>query len=290
METLMKSVFGFDITEDKHSEKTYSELFLTKTPSEGTSKELDERVENLENTTDNAKLHPALGLLKWVGLLWALIVLNGLLDSEVGFEQAMRNAFLFIIGGIIVGVTSAILFVVGKIKKDRVYEKEDADGKLEMIEVSAKRAFAEPEVPENAITTDIMLFRFVVKDGVCKAKESGLSATPYLNHEMRAYLKDYNLCLADVGGVYSFPLESLKRITTVKKRIILPEWNKEEAYNKGIYKQYKISSNQYGVSLKPYYILELEKDGEEYGIYFPSYELPVFESLTLLHPEEEEKK
>ncbi len=159
-----------------------------------------------------------------------------------------------------------------------------------MLEVSAKRAFAELEVPESSIPTDILLFRFVIKDGVCKAKESALSVTPYLNHEMRAYLKDYNLCLADVGGVYSFPLESLKRITTVKKRIILPEWNKEEAYNKGIYKQYKISSNQYGVSVKPYYILELEKDGEEYGIYFPSYELPTFESLTLMHAEAPDDK
>jgi hypothetical protein len=279
----MKSVFGFDVTEDKRSEKTYSELFLTKKPSEGTSSELDERVESFETTTSNAKLHPILGLLKWVGLFLVLIVLRGLL--EVGFEQAMRNAPLLMIAGILGGIVSAVLFIIGKIKKDRVYNEEDVGTQLDMLEVSAKRVFAELEVPESSIPTDILLFRFVVKDGECKAKEFGLSVTPYFNHEMRAYLKDYNLCLADVGGVYSFPLESLRRITTVKKRIILPEWNKEENYNKGIYKQYKIGSNQYGVSVKPYYILELEKDGEEYGIYFPSYELPTFESLTLLHAE-----
>ena len=49
-------------------------------------------------------------------------------------------------------------------------------------------------------------------------------------------------------------------------------------------------SNQYGYSVKPYYILELERDGEEYGIYFPSYELPTFESLTLLHAENPDDK
>ena len=209
---------------------------------------------------------------------------------EAGFEQAMRNAPLLVIGGIIAGIVSATLFIVGRIKEKHVLDEEDAEGKIEMLEVSAKRAFAELEVPESSIPTDILIFRFVVKDGVCKAKETGLSVTPYFNHEARVYLKDYNLCIADVGGVYSFPLESLKRITTVKKRIILPEWNKEEAYNKGIYKQYKISSNQYGISVKPYYILELEKDGEEYGIYFPSYELPTFESLTLLHAESPDEK
>lgn len=284
----MKSVFGFDVTEDKRSEKTYAELFLTKKPSEGTEAELDERVESFETTANNAKLHPILGFIKWVGLFLALIVLRALL--EAGFEQAMRNAPLLVTGGIIAGIVSATLFIIGRIKERRVLDEEDAAGKLDMLEVSAKRAFAELEVPESSIPTDILLFRFVVKDGVCKAKESGLSVTPYFNHEMRAYLKDYNLCLADVGGVYSFPLESLRRITTVKKRIILPEWNKEEAYNKGIYKQYKISSNQYGVSVKPYYILEIEKDGEEYGIYFPSYELPTFESLTLMHAEDPDDK
>lgn len=284
----MKSVFGFDITEDKHSEKSYAELFLTKKPSAGTSQELDERVESLETTTDKAKLHPILGFIKWVGLIFALMVLRALV--EAGFEQAMRNAPLLVIGGIIAGIVSATLFIVGRIKEKHVLDEEDAEGKIEMLEVSAKRAFAELEVPESSIPTDILIFRFVVKDGVCKAKETGLSVTPYFNHEARVYLKDYNLCIADVGGVYSFPLESLKRITTVKKRIILPEWNKEEAYNKGIYKQYKISSNQYGISVKPYYILELEKDGEEYGIYFPSYELPTFESLTLLHAESPDEK
>ena len=284
----MKSVFGFDITEDKHSEKTYSELFLTKTPSEGTSKELDERVESLETTTDNAKLPVALRIVMWVGLTFALLTLRALV--EAGFETAMRNAPLLVMGGIIAGIVSATLFIIGRIKEKHVLREEDASGKLEMLEVSAKRAFAELEVPESSIPTDILIFSFVVKDGVCKAKENGLSVTPYFNHEARAYLKDYNLCLADVGGVYSFPLESLKRISTVKKRIILPEWNKEEVFNKGIYKQYKISSNQYGISVKPYYILELEKDGEEYGIYFPSYELPTFESLTLLHAESPDEK
>jgi hypothetical protein len=41
--------------------------------------------------------------------------------------------------------------------------------------------------------------------------------------------------------------------------------------------------------VKPYHILELEKDGETYGIYFPAYELAAIESLTLLKAEEPEK-
>ena len=84
---------------------------------------------------------------------------------------------------------------------------------------------------------------------------------------------------------YRFPIDSFQRISTVKKRIIIGQWHKEERHNKGEYKQYKISTNQYGYSLKNYHALELERFGETYGIYFPAYELHVFESLTHLSAE-----
>ena len=40
------------------------------------------------------------------------------------------------------------------------------------------------------------------------------------------------------------------------------------------------------VSIKPYYVLEIENDGDLYGIYFPCYELATFERLTGLNAQE----
>lgn len=37
--------------------------------------------------------------------------------------------------------------------------------------------------------------------------------------------------------------------------------------------------------IKPHHILVIEQDGEEYGIYFPAYELSTFERLTGLSAE-----
>lgn len=65
-------------------------------------------------------------------------------------------------------------------------------------------------------------------------------------------------------------------------------WNKDEAYNKGVYKQYKLVEDNLGrVSGKNYQILELNSGGKRWGIYFPCYELPVFEEITGLKADEQ---
>jgi hypothetical protein len=67
----------------------------------------------------------------------------------------------------------------------------------------------------------------------------------------------------------------------VNKRTSVPTWNKDEEPRKGKYKQYKMTVNSYGnVFFKPYYILEIEKDNQTFGIYFPCYELSTIENLT----------
>ena len=62
--------------------------------------------------------------------------------------------------------------------------------------------------------------------------------------------------------------------------------NKDVAFNDGEYKQYNMTANQFGqVFSKPYHVLEFEAGEEEWGIYFPCYELPTFKKLTGLDAE-----
>lgn len=286
----MKPIFGFDITEDKNNDKSYAELFKSKSLSEDTASELEQKRDSLETTINKSRLPIIPRVIMWVGAFYVLMVFGAFLKADISFNEAMRNAPIMFICGFVALIVSSVIFIIGRHKKNKVLEEDNADEKIKDLDGVSDRAFSELGVPANAIPTDILVFRYTVKDGSPKPKTGAFDSTPYLNFEMQAYLSNYNLCLADVENVYSFPLESLRRITTVKKRYIVPSWNKEEKYNKGIYKQYKIGLNQYGYSCKPYYILELEKDGETYGIYFPCYELPTFEALTLLHAEDHDVK
>lgn len=283
----MKPVFGFDVTDDKYSEKSYCSLFLQKELSKETSDELDRSRQTLENTVSDSKLPFLLRIIMYVTGIFALIVISGILEADVGVAQAIRNAPVLCILGFLAGIAWAVIFTAGVIKKRHILNSRDVDGTLETLEALVEKAYCELEVPGDAKKVDVLLFRYyMTDDGMnMKVKGSATSVSPFINHEMRAYIEGGNLCLADVEAVYRFPIDSFQRISTVKKRIIIGQWHKEERHNKGEYKQYKISTNQYGYSLKNYHALELERFGETYGIYFPAYELHVFESLTHLSAE-----
>ena len=114
-----------------------------------------------------------------------------------------------------------------------------------------------------------------------------MQTTPFLNLEVKVYETGSELHIADIENVYSFDKLEIRGITTVKKRIMIPSWNKDEDPRRGRFKPYKMTvSNTGDVSFKPYYILNIERDRQKYGLYFPCYELEVFERLTGLKAED----
>lgn len=276
----MKPIFAFDITEDKENGKNCSELFLVKKTNENLEKYLDENVEDLESTVSASKLPTPLVLIEYICGLFGLIVVSSMLTSEVGIRQAIRNAPILCVLGVCSLIIGAALLVASVIKSKRVLKEENAEGKIEKCDRVTKEIFAELEVPADAVDTDVLLFSYKLKDDEIKPVAPGLSPSPYLNHRMMAYVEDDILCLADVGGVYCFPIEKIRALKTVKKRVIIPEWHKEEKHNKGVYKEFKIATNQYGYTVKGYHVLEMERDGETYGLYFPAYERHTLERLT----------
>jgi hypothetical protein len=87
--------------------------------------------------------------------------------------------------------------------------------------------------------------------------------------------------IADLENVYSFKKSEIKALTTVNKRISVSNWNKREDPRMGIYIPYKMTVNNLGdIFMKPYYILEIEREGQAYGIYFPCYEIKTVEFLS----------
>ena len=100
-----------------------------------------------------------------------------------------------------------------------------------------------------------------------------MQIAPYINPVFYIFTDSENLYLANLEGKYAIPLSQIKAIKSIKKTIRIMEWNKDEEFNKGIYKQYKLSEDNYGcIICKSYHILEFEHDNDLWGIYFPCYE------------------
>lgn len=284
----MKPIFGIDITENKHNETVNGSEFIVKTVSQQRSEDLDTKREELNDTVKKSKFPLWLQIIYFITGVYAGIVICAVIGNlgETGLAQMLKNAPVLIISGLICGVIWLILLAVSKTREKKVLEEDNAEGKVEQLDLNVKGIYAEMGVPSDADSVDVLMQIYKVKDGEVVAKTPGIQLSAYINIDCKAYVENDALHIAELENVYAFPLSEIKSIKTVNKRICVPFWNKEEAPKKGIYKQYKMTVNNMGmVYCKPYYILELSHNNEEYGIYFPCYELPVFERLTGLNAE-----
>ena len=287
----MKPFLGTDITEDKKNEEYNGKEFLIAETSPAMVEALESSGEKAKDLMDASKLPLPLRIVKSIcgiaAALVALAVFKAFVRDDISIAEAYGNApVLFWIMGV-----AAVLWLILKLLADRkekaVLGSEDAARFNSRFSAVSDSVFAELEVPESARAVDILSFKYKLKDGVPKVVESGMSITPYDNHEYRLFTDAENLYLADFYGKYAFPRDSLRIIRKVSKKVRVPVWNKDEAPDEGEYKQYKLATDNYGcIHVKPYYILELEHEGELWGIYFPCYELPAFTELTGLPVEQ----
>ena len=277
---MIKPIFGFDLTDNKDSQTYYGDLFISKRLDESISRALTERAEELQQTVKASKLPMFLTVIQYLGLLFGIMVIGPMFAVKGGFSQAIKNAPVLCYTAIFFLVFSAILWVISKQKEKRVLKEQNADAKLEFLKECAQTAYNSLGVPADARETDLLMFSFTFKDGKMKIHTPSMATTPFYNHMFKVYREGEDLKIADVETVYSIPLDTVKAIRKINKTALLPNWNKEEPFNRGEYKKYKLASNSYGVSSKPYYVLEFEHGGELYGAYFPCFELSYFEELT----------
>ncbi|MBR3816370.1 MAG: hypothetical protein IKJ27_06565 [Clostridia bacterium] len=277
----MKPFLGVDITEDKNNERFNGEEFAVEKPSEAYAESFEKAAENQLELDKKAKLPLPLRIIQGVTGFVGFILLVGIFKSDVELTEAYGNApAVFWACGACLAVWF-ILYMLSKNKAKNTYQSEEGNLTSSRLDTAMENIFAELGVPETAVQTDILSFAYKIKDDEIIPKTPPLGMTPFNNLIYRAYVHNGCLCLTNLDGRNEIPLEEIKEIRTVKKKIILPGWNKEISHNKGEYKKYKLSTDKNGfVHVKPYHILVLEHSGAEWGIYFPSYELPVFESLT----------
>lgn len=278
---MLKPFLGIDLTEDKNNTQLHGDALLIQRPSAGLSQALESSSESANATLEKSKLPLPLRIIQYVCGFSALLMATGILRADVSLMQGYRNAPWIYWGAAICAVIWLILWLWSKQKANTVLREEESTMTLSNLERVSRAIYTELGVPADAKQVDILSFYYKTKDGNIKVCEKGMQIGQYLNPVFHIFSDSDNLYLANLEGKYAFPLSSVVRLHTVRKHIRIAGWNKEEKFNEGMYKQYKLTTDNFGcIHCKHYYILEINFNGESWGIYFPPYELPVFEEMA----------
>ena len=284
----MKPLFGVNSSDDG-SEGFAVEKFAIRTISEEKSQELSQKSEGINQVVNEGTLPLALEIAKYVfgGIAVVIFFLFlGRLDDN-DFWSVLEDLKWFVAGGALSGLLCVAIMVAARLKAKRAHREGDLGNKLDDLMASIDSIYAELGVPKTAYDVDVLIFEYKYVDGRPEPKATFLEPPMFLALEAKMFVEGDSLCIGDLESVYAFKLEELKRIETVKKRGALPEWKKTTHHNKGEYKKYKMTTDSAGrVFFKPHYILVGERDGEEYGIYFPCYDIDALERLTGLNAQE----
>ena len=242
----MKPLFAIDLTEDMNNEKMNGEEFLSRalTTAEQGGVSVLESLDKAETDTENETEEKSKNKKK---------------EKKISRREK-------------------------KAEKQRQREDELYDKKTQQtiaMRGALATAYTEVGVPEDAEDVDIFSFSYVIKKEKITPVIPENGYTEYVNLPMKIYVKDRRLYLADLSRVYSFSLDSVRKITKVKAKTEFPFWNKKMPYNDSLYKPYKIKRRIGNIYLAKYhYALTLEEGDQECQILFAPYELSIFERLA----------
>jgi hypothetical protein len=278
---MRKPFFGIDITEDKKKTSFNSDEHITKSAGESAAKRFEEKSAELDGKIAQYSLPTILKIVKYLGLMCAAMIVSVLLEEDMTFAIAYKNAPVLMTVLLIASVVGAFLFLY-EIKERRNMASDPSV--MEAVN-EAKRAtteiFDELGVPTYAHETDILLFRYKVKDDGIKPVPTAMMPTPYVNAWAKVFKEDDKLVIANVEARYDIPLSEITGISKVNKKIQVTGWNKDIPLNDEKFKPYGVGivSTTGTVVFRGYGVLEFTHGGEDFGIYIPSYDLPTFEFL-----------
>jgi hypothetical protein len=254
-------------------------------PSDALSQALDSSTKQVAKSLKKAQLPTALSVIRYLCALFAVICIGGLLkglahSGGLTLDTAYRNApGVFWAGGMCL-VIWAVLTLVKKRKERTVLESDETVHDIKTLQDSIHAVETDLGIPSYAATADILTFFYKTKGDRIKLRTPGLQTAPYLTSAFSVFSDGENLCLANNEGKYAIPLTNITALRTVKKRTLLVNWSKTEPHNKGYYKQFKLARDRYGrILCKTHSILEFHSGGQQWALYIPNYELPIFEGL-----------
>ena len=276
----MKNIFGVNITGDKHNTTYDGEVFIKNTISPELNNTLDETTEHINEL--EKEIQPTwIKVVRYISGLLAVLIIAGIIRglSNVTLSQAYENAPYMFYAVVILSIVWFFLFIREKIRKKNVIESEEFKKLTDNVASGTEKMYEELNIPPDAVNMDFLSYQYKIKNGNIKIVSAKITPVKYINIACLIYVRDGSLHIYHARQEWVIPLDSFTGITKINKRILIPFWNKEVPYNKDEYKQYKLTSNQYGISVKPYYEILIKHGEDDYCLSVPSYELEALSSL-----------
>lgn len=279
----MKPFYGIDNTHDAENEKENGEEFLIQKPDEYLYAEYDRVVNSVfTDIKKSLKLPLFLKVVQFISLTVGACIFSMLFEYFVSDENAKFETSDILL--IFIMIICVVIFVVLNFIIKALNKREDASEEQHLQSKKVQGAYQQLlnnlGVPQDALNIDILSFNYKNEKDMIKIDKCGMSVPMFYNMEFHIFKDNKNFYLAIDSGKYAFKLSSIKTIHKTEHKNALFLWNKNVSYNKGKYKQYKMKEDKMGnIRCKAYYILEIEENGELYGIYFPEYELETVKTI-----------
>ena len=251
----MIPIFCTDKNRIDESDAMGGREFLAKTVSPPLRKDLRDCDERIAKAAKKLTLPIGLRLLLWYCLGMGISVLYAALLS---IKHAREDLWIFSGIGVAFLATAGLIAFWGILRKRKMLKSREREKLAADTEKARRNALAELGVPNNAETAEVLTFFYKIKKGRVTPVYYGGAVFSLV--ELRLWRDGQNLYAADLEQVYAFPLTSLRRLTGVEKTIYIDR-----------------------IPLLRHYILELRHQGQDYGIYFPSYYVETVEKLTGLN-------
>ena len=286
----MKPFYGIDRTENKKNTFREGDCFIAASTSRAVSSAMERAAEGAAVQLRRSKLPFPLGGIRtvcgWAAALLLFSIIRAL--RSVTLLEGYENApFLFWLTGIC-GAVWLVLTVIGAVIRKNVQATEDFTVAVKRMEDQVDAAFRELGVPQNAKDVDVIAISHRWKNGKLKPVAYGLETSERTTEPFKVFLREDRLCFATPEHRYEFDRAELQVLRSVKKHIYSKGWNKEEDYDEGFYKPYKLTVDNYGrIHMRSYGLLELEHEGIRWAIWLPPYELNYISALTGLKIVEE---
>ncbi len=277
----MKNLFGFLIKEKSPwpLPEPDGREFIVRRAEEGVKSRLsalDREDDNVEKAANFPKwLTNVFGILLLCGVLLLAIAIELTGGEDMTYEIAVSCGFWWFIGfGGGITLVSAVFFVIQVFHRKAVMNSAAVKEHEAQYERVKREALDNMLVPQNAVPVDVFSYPYTVKNG----KQKGtLLANPLINLPAYAFRDGEALCLAREEYVVRIPYDCIVSLSRIGKKRLFVGWNKQEQYNKGAFKPYKIRRNSNGqMSVKFCYRVEI-RGSEAFELLIPPYE---FETLS----------
>lgn len=282
----MKPFYGIDNTVNNDNEKENGDEFLIQKPDERLYKEYDNAVNGvLAKISKKFRLPFILKIFQYLFCCAGFIFLSVL--AEIGFSSEAKNQVfntivlqMICVIAICAAGFIALHLIIKHLKKKE--ENDDQDMQSRKVRSLLQQILNDLGVPPYACEIDVLSFNYEVQKDEVKIDKCGMSVPLFNPMSFYIFKDEEKFYLASDSGKYAFELASIKSLDKTEHKNALFFWNKSTPCNEGEYKKYKMREDEMGnIRCKAYYILEIEKDGETWGIYLPEYEKETIEKIKL---------